>query len=159
MGKACPSPPNFRLRNLSYDPRLSLETQKGLQSNLASEDPAIDSGLKAVSLLVAHHTALAASFEGSILLCNDYRHASPPARSESWGVVDVQVDFTGLAIIRPHLHKTGYGSVPHRWGRSIRALAMSSLNSSSSKPMASHGRFGSGLTGHGCHSPTAFSST
>ena len=36
------------------------------------------------------------------MLCNDYRHASPPARSESWGVVDVQDDFTGLAIIRPH---------------------------------------------------------
>ena len=26
--------------------------------------------------LFAHHTAPAASFEGSILLCNDYRHAS-----------------------------------------------------------------------------------
>ena len=36
------------------------------------------------------------------MLCNDYRHASPPARSESWGMVDVQVDFTGLVIIRPH---------------------------------------------------------
>ena len=36
------------------------------------------------------------------MLCNDYGHASAPARSESWGVVDVQVDFTGLAIIRPH---------------------------------------------------------
>ena len=33
------------------DLRLSLETQKGLSLNLASEDPAIDSGLKAVSLL------------------------------------------------------------------------------------------------------------
>ena len=90
-----------------YDPRLPLEAQKGLPLNLASEDPAIDSGLKAVSLLewhslLAHHTAPAASFEGSILLCNDYRNASAPARSESWGVVDVQVDFTGLAIIRPH---------------------------------------------------------
>ena len=30
--------------------------------------------------------------------CN-YRHASPPARSQSWGLVDVQVDFTGLAIL------------------------------------------------------------
>ena len=54
-----------------------------------------DSGLKAVSLLKQHsilarNTPLAASFEGSILLCNDYRHASAPARSESWGVVDVQ---------------------------------------------------------------------
>ena len=38
----------------------------------------------------------------SIVLCNDYRHASPPARSKSWGVVDVPVDFTGLAIICPH---------------------------------------------------------
>ena len=57
----------------------------------------------------------AASFEGSTLLCNDYRHASPPARSESWGVVDVQADFAGLAInARIAPHKTGYGSVPHR---------------------------------------------
>ena len=107
MGKACPSPLDPRpswLQNPIYDPRRSLETQKGLQSNLASEDPAVDSGLKAISLLerhslLAHHTAPAASFEGSILLCNDYRHASAPAR---WGVVDVQVDITGLAIIRPH---------------------------------------------------------
>ena len=40
------------------------------------------------------------------MLRNDYRHASPPARSESRGVVDVQVDFTGLAIyarIAPHM--------------------------------------------------------
>ena len=36
------------------------------------------------------------------MLYNDYRHASPPARSESWGVVDVQVDFTGLAFISSH---------------------------------------------------------
>ena len=67
--------------------------------NLTSEEPAIDSGLKAVSLLERHSLLTrditpAASFEGSILLCNDYRHASAPARSESWGVVDVQVDFT-----------------------------------------------------------------
>ena len=54
MGEACPSPPNLRpswLQNPIYDPHLSLETQKGLQLNLASEDPAVDSGLKAVSFL------------------------------------------------------------------------------------------------------------
>ena len=33
---------------------LSLETQKGLPLKLASEDPAVDSGLKAVSILVRH---------------------------------------------------------------------------------------------------------
>ena len=80
--------------------------QKGLLEDPASEDPATDSGLKAVSLLKQHsllapNTPLAASSEGSILLCNVERHASAPARSESWGVVDVQVDFTGLAR-RPH---------------------------------------------------------
>ena len=74
---------------------------------LASEDPAIDSGLKAVSLLKGHslfarNTAHAASLKESIMLRNDYGHASATARSESWGVVDVQVDITGLAIIRPH---------------------------------------------------------
>ena len=70
---------------------------------LPSEDPAVDSGLIAVSFLndiVKRHSLLAcnitpaASLEGSILLCNNYRHASLPARSESRGVVDVQVDFT-----------------------------------------------------------------
>ena len=80
--------------------------QKGLLEDPASEDPATDSGLKAVSLLKQHsllapNTPLAASSEGSILLCNVERHASAPVRSESWGVVDVQVDFTGLAR-RPH---------------------------------------------------------
>ena len=40
-----------KTQNPTYDPCLSLETQKGLQSNLASEYPAICSGLKAVSLL------------------------------------------------------------------------------------------------------------
>ena len=103
--------------------------------------------------LFAHNNTPAASFEGSILLCNDYRHhASAPARSESWGVVvDVQVDFTGLAIIRPHrslpdmaLQYTpkvsgALTSLDPRWGRSIRALAMSSL-SNSSKPRTSCGR-------------------
>ena len=87
---------------------------------LASDDPAVDSGLKAVSLLKRHgilacNTTPASSLEGSILLCNDYRHASPPARSESRGVVDVQVDFTGLAIYaRIAPHKIGYAGVPHR---------------------------------------------
>ena len=32
------------------------------------------------------------------MLCNDERYASAPARSESWGVVDVQVDFTVPAV-------------------------------------------------------------
>ena len=33
-----------------------------------------------------------------------------------WGMADAQVDFTGLAIIRPHLSSLdkGYDSVPHR---------------------------------------------
>ena len=80
---------------------------------LASEDPAVDLGLKAVSLLERHsllaRNTPAASLKGSILLFNDYRHASPPARSESRGVVDVQGDFTGLAIYaRIAPHKTGY---------------------------------------------------
>ena len=70
------------------------EALKGLLQDPASEDPAADSGLKAVSLLKQHsllarNTPLAASSEGSILLCNDERYASAPARSESWGVVDV----------------------------------------------------------------------
>ena len=76
------------------------------------------------------------------MLCNDDRHASAPARSESWGVVDEQVDFTGLAIIRPHRSSPdrvpqctpkvsgSLTSLDPRWGRSIRALAMSSLSNS-----------------------------
>ena len=102
------------------DLRLSLETQNGLPLNPASEDPAVDSGLKAVSLfkrhgLLAYNITPPASLEGSILLCNDYRHASPPAHSESRGVVDVQVDFTGIAIYaRIAPYKTGYAGVPHR---------------------------------------------
>ena len=87
-----------------------------------------------------------ASFEESILLCNDYRHASAPARSESWGVVDVQVNITGLSIIRQQ------SSLDPRWGRSIRAFAMSS-RSNSSKPRTSCGRVGLGLAGHGCLAP------
>ena len=64
------------------------EALKGLLQDPASEDPAADSGLKAVSLLKQHsllarNTSLAASSEGSILLCNVERHASAPARSES----------------------------------------------------------------------------
>ena len=100
------------------------------------------------------------------LLCNDYRHASAPARSESLGVVDVQVDFTGLAIIRPHRSSPdrvlqctpkvsgALTSLDPRWGRSIRALAMSSL-SNSSKPRTSCGRVGLGLPDHGCLAPSS----
>ena len=61
---------------------LPLEIQKGLPLNLASEGPAIvDSGLRAVSLLVRHsllacNITPAARLEGSTYLCNDYRHAS-----------------------------------------------------------------------------------
>ena len=56
---------------------LSLETQKGLELNMASEDPTVESRLKAVSLLIRHsilacNTTPAAGLEGSILLCNDY---------------------------------------------------------------------------------------
>ena len=109
-----------KLQIPTHDLCLSLETQKGILLKLASEHPALDSGLKAAFLLERHSILAcditsAASLEGSILLCKDYRHASPPARSESRGVVDVEVDFTGLAIfagIAPH--KTGYAGVPHR---------------------------------------------
>ena len=88
---------------------------------LASEDPAVNSGMKTVSLL-KRHSILAcnitpvASLERSILLCNDYSHASPPARSESRGVVDVQVDFTGLAVIRQGTpaYPIGQQSTDHR---------------------------------------------
>ena len=98
------------------------------------------------------------------MLRNDYRHASPPARSESWGVVDVQVDFTGLAIIRPHrssqnrvhqrtlLVSIALSSLDLRWGRSIRAIVMSSLKYSSIS-MTSCGRVGLSLTGHSCLAP------
>ena len=74
MGEACPSPLNLRPVVL-----------KGFQLKLTYEDPAIDSGLKAVALLKWHslfarNTAPAANFEGSILLCNEYRHAAASAR-------------------------------------------------------------------------------
>ena len=100
------------------------------------------------------------------MLCNDYRHASAPARSESWGVVDVQVDFTGLAIIRPHRSSPdrvrqrtpkvsgALTSLYPRWGRSIRAPSMSSL-SNCSKPRTFSGRVGLGLAGHGCLAPSS----
>ena len=42
-----------RAPNPTYDLRLSLETLKGLPLKLASEDPAVDLGLKAVCLLKA----------------------------------------------------------------------------------------------------------
>ena len=78
----------------------SLRIAEGTSLNLASEDPTIDSALKVASLLerrnlIARNITPAASFEGSNSLCNDYRHASASARSESWGVVDVQVDSLG----------------------------------------------------------------
>ena len=94
--------------------------------------------------LFAHNTAPAASIKGSILLCNDYRHASEV-------VDDVQLDINGLAIIRPHRSSPirarqytpkvsgALTSLDPRWGRSIRALAMSSF-SNSSKPRYSCGR-------------------
>ena len=48
------------------------------------------------------------------MLRNDYSRASPSSRPERRGVVDVQVDFTGLAIYaRVAPHKTGYAGVPH----------------------------------------------
>ena len=124
----------------------------------ASEDPAADSGLKAVSLLKRHsHLArnipLAASYEGSISLCNVERYGSASARSESWGVVDVQVDFTGL-VRRPHRSSRGRvqlctpkvslvapTSLDPRWGRIIRAIVVRSL-SNSSKLKSPCGRVG-----------------
>ena len=125
MGRACPSPHLLQPYNkLAPKPHLRSaplleEAQKGLLEDPASEDPATDSGLKAVSLLKQHslarNTPLAASSEGSILLCSVERHASAPARSESWGVVDVQVDFTGLVFdARIDPHEAGYISVPLR---------------------------------------------
>ena len=100
---------------------LPVSSQKGLQLNLASEDFAIDSGLKAVSLLErhslpAHHTAQAASFVGSILLCNDYRHLHrhPRApRAGEWSMCKlISLGQQSYARIAPH--KTGFASVPHR---------------------------------------------
>ena len=100
------------------------------------------------------------------MLCNDYRHASAPARSESWGVVDVQVDFTWLAIIRPHRSSSDRAlqCIPHvsgaltsldpRWGWGIRALAMSSL-SCSSKPRTSCDWVWLGLAGYYCLAPSS----
>ena len=44
-------PSTLPAQNPTYDLRLSLETQNGLQLNLTSEDPAVDSGLEVVSLL------------------------------------------------------------------------------------------------------------
>ena len=106
----------------------------------ASEVPAADSGLEAVSLLKQHsllarNTPLAASSAGSILLCNVESHASTPARSESWGVVDVLVEFTGL-VRRPHRSSRGrvqqctpkvslaLTSLDPKWGRIIRAIVI-----------------------------------
>ena len=100
------------------------------------------------------------------MLYNNYRHTLAPARSESWGMVDVQADFTGLAIKHPHRSSPDWArqctpkvsgaltSLDPRWGWSIRALAMSSL-SNSSKPRTSCGRVGLGLAGHGCLAPSS----
>ena len=159
MGKPAPSPPNLRPLASSKTPNIlscpSPRRAERLQLTLASEDPAINSAPKAVSLikwhsLFAHNTAPAASFEGSTMLCNDDRHTSAPTRSESWGADDMQVDFTGLSFIRPYRSSPdrvrqctpkvsgALTSLDPRWGRSIRALAMSSL-SNSSKPRTSSG--------------------
>ena len=66
------------------------------------------------------------------MLCNVERHASAPARSKSWGVIDVQVDFTGL-VRRPHRSSRGriqqctpkvslaLSSLDPRWGWIISA--------------------------------------
>ena len=97
--------------SLTFNPQLAPKPQlrsaplprnaERIPLKLVSEDPAVDSGLKAVSLLKRH----------SLLAYN----ITPAASSESRGVVDVQVDFTGLAIYaRIAPHKTGYAGVPHR---------------------------------------------
>ena len=92
------------------------------------------------------------------MLCNDYRHASAPARSKS-----VQVDFTGLAIIRPHrsLRHRVRQCTPEvsgamisrdpRWGRNSRVL----LLNSSSKRRIPNDPVGLGLAGHGCLAPSS----
>ena len=148
------------------------EEQKGLLLVPASEDPAADSGLKGVSLLKQHYsllarnTPLAANSEGSILLCNIERHASASAHSESWGVVDLQVYFTGL-VRRPHRSSRdsvqqcmlkvslALTSLDPRWGRIIRAIVMRSL-SNSSILKSSCGRVGLSLSGHSCWTPSCF---
>ena len=136
--------------------------QKGLLLDPAYEDPAADSGLKAVSLLkqysLLRNTPLAASSEGSILLYIIETHASAFARSESWGVVDVQVDFTGLGR---RAHRSSWDKVQQytpkvslaltsldpRWGRIICAIVVRSL-SNSSKMKSSYCRVGLSLSGH-----------
>ena len=91
-------------------------------------------------------------------------------RSEIWGVVDVQVDFTGLAIIRPHRSLPdrvrqftpkvigALTSFDPRWGRSIRALAISLLISSS-KPRTPVTVLGSATQAMAAWLQAAFSST
>ena len=64
------------------------EVQKGLQLDPASEDPAADSGLKAVSLL-KHNSLLARS--------------TPLAASSEWSMCKLQVEFTGLVLRRANL--------------------------------------------------------
>ena len=73
------------------------------------------------------------------MLCNVERHASAHSRSESWGVVDAQVDFTGL-VRRPHRSSRDrvqqctptvsltLTSLDPRWGRIIGAIVVRSLN-------------------------------
>ena len=100
------------------------------------------------------------------MLCYVERHASAPARSESWGVVDVQVDFTGL-VRRPHHSSRGrvqqctpkvslaLTSLDPRWGRIIRAIVMRSLNNSS-KLKSSCGQVMLSFSGHSCWTPSCF---
>ena len=59
---------------------------------MASEYPGIVSGLNSASILeqpslLVRNIPPEATFGRSILLYNDYWHASPPARSESRGVI------------------------------------------------------------------------
>ena len=100
------------------------------------------------------------------MLCNVERHTSAPARSESWGVDDVQVDCTGL-VLRPHRSSRGrvqlctpkvslaLTSLDPRWGRIIRAIVVRSL-SNSSKLKSSCGRVRPSFSGHSCWTPSCF---
>ena len=96
--------------------------------------------------------------------CNVERHASAPPHSESWGVVDVRVDFTGL-VRRPHRSSRGtvqqctpkvslaMTSLDPRWGRIIRAIVVRVL-SNSSELKSSCGRVRLSLSDHSRWTPS-----
>ena len=82
--------------------------------NLASEDSAVEAGLEHEDSFSEHEAR--SSIPMATMLWNSvYYGLTGNDHSESRGVVDVQVDFTGLAIYaRIATRKTGYAGVPHR---------------------------------------------